>query len=101
MLDSGNVLKALPTRDSMLPMIAALHLAKMEGKTTGQLVADKFSGDYASFAWSGLIDSDTVDEHSTANTELCRQYTATMGQAIMRSFSPRDLNVVEVKFDSK
>ncbi len=97
-LDNGSVLKALPTRDSLLPIITAFHTAKKEERTIGELVNNRFSGEYASYAWSSLIDSKTVDPLDAGNTELCRQYTATMGQAIMRNFSPRDLNIVEVQF---
>jgi phosphomannomutase len=97
-LDNGNTLKALPTRDAILPIVAAFHTAKKEGKTIGELISDRFSGEYSSFAWSGLIEATTVDEENPDNTELCKKYTATMGQAIMRSFSPRDLNIVEVLF---
>ena len=98
-LDSGKVFKALPTRDAALAIIAAFHTAKKEGKTIGELVKDRFSGEYASFAWSGLIEASTIDENDPENTEICKKYTATMGQAIMRSYSPRDLNVMEVVFN--
>ncbi|MBU1894837.1 MAG: hypothetical protein KJ983_03375, partial [Candidatus Omnitrophica bacterium] len=89
MLDSGKVLKALPTRDAMLPIIAAFHLAKQNNMTLGQLVDDRFSGQYASFSWSGLVQA----------TDLgCEAYTATMGQAIMRSFSPVELDTIRIEF---
>jgi len=91
-LDNGAVLKALPTRDAALPTIAAFHTAKNEGRTIGELFRDRFSGEFASFGWSGLIEAGMGGN--------CDLYTATMGQAIMRSFSPFDLNIVEVEFNS-
>ncbi|MFH1394575.1 MAG: hypothetical protein ABIH09_00255 [Candidatus Omnitrophota bacterium] len=89
-LDNGNVLEALPTRDAMLPILATFHLAKNNGNMTlGQLEKSRFSEEYASFSWSDLIQ----------NTDPgCESYTAVMGQAIMRSFSPIELDIVEVEF---
>ncbi|MDD5634585.1 MAG: hypothetical protein PHW46_04835, partial [Candidatus Omnitrophica bacterium] len=98
-LDNDKIVKALPTRDAVLPLICAFHTAKEEGKTISELVNDRFSGEYASFGWSGLIESSTIDPKNEEYTNLCKKYTAVMGQAIMRSFSPRDLNIVEVVFE--
>ena len=105
-LDSGKTLKALATRDAVLPMIAAFHTAKMEeGVTTiGQLFDKRFSGDNACYIDSGLIDPRDVEEEPEYQNipadakQLIGQYTATLGQAIMRNYSPEQFDIVDVEF---
>jgi len=99
-LDNGNVIKALPTRDAVLPLVAAFHTAKKEGMTIGKLFADRFSGEYASEVWSGLIESTSNETDGVAPEDVryCQAYTATMGQALMRSFSPKEFDIMEVEF---
>lgn len=102
-LDNGNDLKALATRDAVLPIIAAFHTAKLENRTISDLFQNRFSGKYASEVWSGLVGA-RADEHEDADPEdvpYCLQYTATMGQAIMRSFSPRSFDICDVEFFEK
>jgi len=108
----GNgVLKALPTRDAILSLICAFHLAKEEGKTISQLFQDRFSGKYASFSWSGLIDNTLTQKdfdqlkHLSYTTEqvelatkMANEYTAPLGQAMIRNLSPRNFNIDEVRF---
>jgi len=99
-LDNGKELKALPTRDALLPIITAFKLAKEENMTVEDLVENRFSGQFVSYAWSGLIDEETVGEDNPRYTELCQLYTASMGQAIMRRFSPKNLDIIKVRWVS-
>ena len=109
----GNgILKALPTRDAMLSLICAFHLAKEEGRTISELFYNRFRGKYSSFSWSGLIDNKLArsdfealarvsytDEQVELAIQMANEYTAPLGQAMIRSFSPRDFNIGEVIFN--
>ena len=118
--DTGKVgvLKALATRDAVLPVIAATATAKERGLAHIGLLFDDLFGedsDFPSYEWSGLVEATTsmpteeeligydplalTAAEKVAYEKICENYTATMGQAIMRSFSPLDVDIVEVKFD--
>ncbi|MDD5439978.1 MAG: hypothetical protein PHS37_07315, partial [Candidatus Omnitrophica bacterium] len=99
-LNNGNVLKKLATRDAMLPIIAAFSMAREKKCSIGQLVAGTFTGNNASEVWSGLIGSLPAEYEgvSAEDVQYCQQYTATMGQALMRTFSPKEFNIEEVVF---
>ena len=74
MLDNGNIVRALPTRDAILPLICMFHTAKKEGKTISELVNDRFKDDYACYVWSGLIEASTKIEGEKGEyyTGLCQ-----------------------------
>ncbi|MBD3379579.1 MAG: hypothetical protein GF408_03850 [Candidatus Omnitrophica bacterium] len=85
---NGNTLKALPTRDAALPLIAAMLLAKREGKTVAELIDDKLPP-FATAA--GVIDD---------NAKGTEDYTSAMGKDIVRNFSPENPDITEVSFDA-
>ena len=90
---NGNTLKALPTRDALLPILCALVGASNKGFTISQLIEDVFKG-YDSYSRAGLVEN-TADNV----TPGCEKYTPAIGQAIVESLSPKDPNIREVIFD--
>ena len=83
---NGNQLKALPTRDAVLPIIATLSLAINEGVSVSELIADKLPKRYTH--------ADVIDD----KTAGCEKYTAAMGKTLVKMFSPEDGNVQQVDF---
>jgi len=99
--NDGRKIGALPTRDSTFSLICAHIMATKEGKKISELVADRFKGDLSSFSWSGLVEQSTKE--TPFAEEWCSKYTAPMGQAIMRDFTPPldvtpDKKITEVTF---
>jgi len=76
--DTHAVLKALPTRDAALPILALLHQARREGTTLGDLVA----GLPGRFTHSGLL----------------RQIPTERSAALVRAFQERREAAVEETF---
>ncbi len=83
---NGRTLKALPTRDAVLPLVATLMLAGQEGKSVSGLIAAKLPARYTH--------ADVVDD----KMEGCESYTVEMGKAIVRMFSPADSGITQVDF---
>ena len=81
----GKTLRALPTRDAVLPLIAALLLAEGEGKSVSELIATSLPPRYTH--------ADVVDD----KTPGCEKYTADMGKEIIKMFSPAE-NLEKVDF---
>lgn len=79
-------LKALPTRDAVLPIIAALAMAVEKKTPVSELAGSVLPNRYTH---AGVVDN---------NTPLCGDYTADAGKAIIRKFSPREPGVKEVVF---
>ncbi len=84
---NGKVLKALPTRDAVLPLLSALLLAIQEGKTVAELIAEKLPQRHT---YAGAIDNMTPG---------CEAYTAQMGKKIIAMLSPRDSEIKQVAFN--
>ena len=74
----GKTLKALPTRDACLPLVAALSAARQKNRSLVEL----FAGLPPRFSKAGLID------HFPQETSL----------SLVKRFSPRDDRVQEVNF---
>ena len=91
---TGELLE-LATRTSTEPVFGLFLLAKLEGKTVVELVAEKFSGKYASETWAGLVEN-VSDEQRTIG---CEDYKKEMGPLIAKSFSPQDGKVVDVSIE--
>lgn len=85
----GKMLKALPTRDAALPLIAAIFLAKKEGKTLSALISDSLPARYTH--------ADVVDD----KTSGCENYTADMGKQIIKMFSPEDPDIVQIDLNGE
>ncbi|NQT32365.1 MAG: hypothetical protein HQ594_01675 [Candidatus Omnitrophica bacterium] len=83
----GHELKALPTRDAVLPLVSAILLAKKEGKKVSELIR------------ASLPDRSTHADVVDDKTPGCETYTAEMGKEIIKDFSPADGTVEEVAFD--
>jgi phosphomannomutase len=77
---NGKSLAALPTRDAMLPILAVLVAAKEKGLTLCQLF-DQLPKRYSGAA-------------------LLKAFPRTLGQHIIKRFSPLDAQVTEVEFQS-
>jgi len=102
-LDNGKVLRKLATRDATLPMIAAFIIAKRANCTIGELFKKTYTDKYSCQVWSGLIGAVPAEYEGVSADDVtyCQQYTATIGQALMRSFSPMQFNIEEVEFVGK
>jgi len=97
-LKNGKVLRALPTRDALLPLLCAFAIAAKEKRTISELVAERFSAEFESYSWSGLVDNATNETEYAA--KWCEKYTAPLGQAIMRDFTPpKSVDAMEIIFD--
>jgi len=73
----NGTLKALPTRDAMLPLISAIRLAISNSETISELIEKSLPHRYTH--------SDVADN----NTPGCSKYTADMGKEIIKMFSPK------------
>ncbi len=84
--EQGRSLKALPTRDAILPLISALLLAQKEGLTLSQLIRTKLPERYTA---AGVVDD---------RTPGCESYTANFGKKIIAMFSPEETDITQVDF---
>lgn len=82
----GEVLKALPTRDAALPIVAVMLLAIREGKPLSALFADSFP---ARFTSAGVVDDKLPG---------CGDYTAALGRDMICWLSPDDPDLKVVRF---
>jgi len=82
----GSLLKALPTRDAVLPLICVLLSALEENITVSKLVTLKLPGRYTH--------ADVIDN----KTPGCEIYTAEMGKSIIKMLSPGNSNINQVDF---
>ncbi len=82
----GNSLKALPTRDAVLPLLSALLIAMEENKTVSELVTLKLPERYTH--------ADIIDD----KTPECEAYTAEMGNSIVKMLSPCAKDIESVDF---
>ncbi|MEA3488796.1 MAG: hypothetical protein U9R44_00435, partial [Candidatus Omnitrophota bacterium] len=80
------VLKALPTRDAMLPLLSALLLAVREGMSVSELIGARLPKRYTY--------ADVIDD----KTRGCESYTADMGKTIVKMLSPKESGVTQVDF---
>lgn len=81
-------LKALPTRDAVLPIIATLLLAIREDKAVSDVVSLMLPARYTH--------ADVVDNTIAG----CEDYTADMGKEIIKMFSPAEEGVAQIDFTS-
>lgn len=88
-------LSRLSTRDAAMPVVAALLLAKIKGKTLPELYEETFSGKYQSETGAVLVENVS----KTKCTPGCEKYTKEIGKAIVDSFSPSDATIEEVNID--
>lgn len=78
---NGKTLKALPTRDAMLPLICALLLAIRQGKSLSQLI-------------------ETLPKRFT-HADRLKEFPVEMGRAVVKALSPEAQNIEAVRFDDK
>ncbi len=79
-------LKALPTRDAVLPIVAALAMASEKKIPVSELAGSILPHRYTH---AGVVDN---------NTAGCRDYTADVGKAIIKGFSPQEPGIKEAVF---
>ncbi len=82
----GGTLKALPTRDAMLPLITVILSAIEKEETLSNYISKNLPSRYTA---AGVVDD---------KAEGCADYTADMGKEIISMFSPGDENITEVEF---
>lgn len=78
---NGKPLKALPTRDSVLPLVCALLLALRKGKSLSQLI-------------------EALPKRFTY-TDRLKEFPTEIGSAIVKALSPEVQNIEAVRFDDK
>ena len=83
---NGNPLKALPTRDAVLPLLLPMLLSIQEGKTASEMIATNLP--------ARSVVSDAVNN----KMEGTEDYTPEMGKAIVKRFSPKDSEIAEFDF---
>lgn len=85
---NGKIIKKLPTRDAVIPIICTIVHAKQKNKKVSELHDEIFSGEYKSHIHKGLVDNVISG---------CENYTAETGQKIIRNLTPEidELNVVQ------
>ncbi|MFH1846683.1 MAG: hypothetical protein ABH869_03920 [Candidatus Omnitrophota bacterium] len=86
---NGKILKALAARDAVLPLLAVLLLAKKENMSLSKLISTKLPARY--------LRADVVDN----KTSGCEKYTADMGKALIKMFSPENDDIIQVDFEAK
>ena len=82
----GQLLRALPTRDSVLPVLCSLLLAKQQGKSVSELIA------------TNLPDIRTQANIIDNTTSGCETYTPDMGKGIVRALSPSNSEIAALNF---
>ncbi|MFH1837341.1 MAG: type I phosphomannose isomerase catalytic subunit, partial [Candidatus Omnitrophota bacterium] len=84
---NSKLLKALPTRDAVLPLIAVMAEAIKEDKTLSELIEKALPPRFTH--------ADVIDD----KTKGCEIYTAEIGKKIINIFSPSKKEITEVTFD--
>jgi phosphomannomutase len=80
---NGKILRALPTRDTALPLISAILLSKDKGLSVSELIKKSLPARYT-------------------HADLLREYPREISQKILKSISPpQDMGVAEVDFSNK
>lgn len=85
---NGREMRALPTRDAVLPIIAVSLLAKMEGVSLSALVENRLPRFYTA---SGVVDNKSKGVDA---------YTSDMGKKLVSMFTPRDPAIEEATYAS-
>ncbi|MDQ3076280.1 MAG: phosphomannomutase [bacterium] len=85
---NNKVLKSLPTRDSILPILIALLHATESNMSISELINSKIPHRY--------IASNAIDN----KTKGCELYNASVGKIIIESFSPKDTDTKQLDFSS-
>ncbi|MDD4957464.1 MAG: hypothetical protein PHH49_05880 [Candidatus Omnitrophica bacterium] len=87
--DTGKgVLKSLPTRDAVLPIICVLVLAMRSGRALSGFIKENLP---ARFTYADVVDD---------RTEGCGTYTAEMGKKIIRDLSPANGDITRVEVNN-
>lgn len=87
-------LEPLLTRDSVLPIVSVLILAKKNRVYIEELLKDIFSGEFEKHNHTGLIEN----LPNVSVTEGCERYNSEIGQNLVRFFSPKDEHVFEIDY---
>ncbi len=91
---NGGKLKALPTRDAVLPILSVLMLAAGEGKKVSGVVVDNLP---ARETYADVIDNKT---EGPDGKPLIAEYTTDLGKRIVKTLSPSDENISASKFEA-
>ncbi|MDP8299155.1 MAG: hypothetical protein P9L88_04555 [Candidatus Tantalella remota] len=82
----NGTLKALPTRDAVLPLLSAIMLAVESSKSVSEIIDEKLPPRYTH--------ADVVDD----KTPGCEKYTAEMGKRIVSMFSPKEDAITQADY---
>jgi len=80
------ILKALPTRDAVLPLLAVLLLALREGTSLSELIDQHLPARYTH--------ADIIDNTAPG----CENYTPEVGKRIINLFTPIDSEIIQAEF---
>ena len=92
---SGKTLRALPTRDAALPIIATLMLAAKGGKTVHEVVVENLP---PRETYADVIDNLTKGPDGIP---LIPDYTTDLGKSIVKALSPRENDIIATKFEGQ
>jgi phosphomannomutase len=90
---NGDTLRALPTRDAVLPIIAVFMLAAGAGKPLSAVVTDTLP---VRETFADVIDNKTKGPDGRV---LIPEYTTQLGKNIVKALSPADKNISASKFN--
>jgi len=83
---NGRPLKALPTRDAVLPLLAVLLLARREDLSLSELIEQRLPVRYTH--------ADIIDNTAPG----CESYNTELGRMIVKIFTPSDNNIIQSEF---
>ena len=85
----NGTLKALPTRDAVLPLLTSIMLAIENSKSVSEIIEEKLPPRYTH--------ADVVDD----KTPGCEKYTAEMGKKIVSMFSPKEDTITQADYTTE
>ncbi len=83
---NGKILKSLPTRDAVLPILAVLLLARREGISLSELIDRHLPARYTH--------ADIIDNTAPG----CESYAPEIGKRIINLFTPADSEIIQAEF---
>ncbi len=91
----GNTLESLKTRDSVLPIVLALCLARENGLDLYGLMNHVFSGEFECHNDTGLVENIP----GICITSGCERFSSEIGKNLIKNFSPKSREIYDVVYN--
>ncbi len=91
----GNTIESLQTRDSVLPIVLTLCLARQKGLDLHKLINHIFSGEFECHNDTGLVENIP----GLRITLGCERYSSEIGKNLIKNFSPKYSEIYEVEYN--